>query len=96
MIEEVKGFRCSDGFVFYKEDEAIKHERENTKVVSESDIRQQVYKNLFEFIKKHNIGDTPSEDVLEFLVVNKKEILLLLTNGNLDTVYAPRDFVKGV
>ena len=95
MIEEVKGYRCTDGFVFYKEDEAIKHERETTKAVSEADIRQLVYKNLFEFIKQHNLGDTPSEDVLAFLVDNKKEILLLLTNGNLDTKYAPRDFVKG-
>jgi len=95
MIKEVKGYMCSDGCVFFNEDEAIKYERDNTKAVSEADIMQLVYKNLFDFIKGHNIGDTPSEDVLEFLVTNKKEILLLLTNGNLDTKYTQRAFVKG-
>ncbi len=91
-------YEAADGEQFDTEEEAKAYNviiARARKEIDEAELRKQIYKNLFAFIQQHNIGDTPSEDVLEFLVVNKKEILLLLTNGNLDTKYAPRDFVKG-
>lgn len=96
MIEEEVWYKCTDGKTFKDKGDAEAYQRGlETKAISEAEIRKLVYKHLYEFIQQHNIGDAHSEDVLEFMVSNKKEILLLLTNGNLDTKYTQRAFVKG-
>lgn len=53
------------------------------------DIDSQVYKNLLQFVYQ-KCPFYPTH-VFKFLVTYKKEIVTLLTNGNLDTVYHKRD-----
>lgn len=53
------------------------------------EIDSQVYKNLLQFI--YQKCPFYPNFVFKFLITYKKEIVQLLTNGNLDTVYQKRD-----
>ena len=53
------------------------------------EIDSQVYKNLLQFI--YQKCPFYPHAVFKFLITYKKEIIQLLTNGNLDTVYHKRE-----
>lgn len=53
------------------------------------EIDSLVYKNLLQFV--YQKCPFYPHAVFKFLITYKKEIITLLTNGNLDTVYQQRD-----
>ena len=67
---------------------------DNEEEAKEWEIQKKVYCNLLKLClekipSKKNAGGT-----FHFLITNKKDVIQLLELGNLDTVYAPRSFVK--
>ena len=98
MIREETKYLAEDGTPFESLQAAERHQATldaRKKANTEQEIRKVIYCNLFKYIQETGIGDTPSEDMLDYLVTHKKDIIKLLTDGNLDTVYrAPRSFEK--
>ena len=96
MIKKEITYITEDGNTFNTIEAAEAWESKNSPEAAkkkEKELQRQVYKNLFEYLYS-SYNPIQASEFLEYLIINKKEILMLLTNGNLDTVYAPRDFNK--
>lgn len=103
MIVQEIWYRCTDGKTFKNKGDAETWQGNLNRVtLSETQIRKLVYKNLWDHMDKNllsksyprdevvNMGD----EIFNYLIDNKKEVLLLLTCGNLETKYTQRGFVK--
>ncbi len=99
MIREISKYITEDGREFDKLKEAEAHEKFNAGVIAETKelkLRQLVFKNLHSYLID-GLCEHYSDQVFNFLVKNRKELLQLLTCGNLDTVYrATRTFEKPI
>lgn len=97
MIREIPKYITEDGREFDKLKDAEEHERYSATCIAnkkELALRKLVFRNLHEYLID-GLCEHYSDQTFIFLVEHKKEIVMLLTQGNLDTVYrATRTFEK--